>query len=404
MFLDKVESGLLLYQTPQGLVPVEPSFWQRVYLLWTFRNFRQLSLPLLNPREAAMVTGLFREHAGDVLHRYDSGRVIGVVENFVPPAIAVDEKLADTIDAALAMKARLPEEVAEPIPAPDAMPAVVPAAQIEAAPAVQEVLPAQEEAPVPMEIATEAATDTSFAPSVASSTSAKPAVGFRSLAYRLAATAGVLSLCVVSVLAWQWMQAIPESQANTRPQFQQVGSAPSAPQITPHIAELATVAQSPAPVAAPIADAQPVGAPAAAVEVASVTQASIRTVEPGAKRTGRIHDAVRTSKTPLSAVDSSILASRPPLRYAYPVYTETGGRGVVAMTAIVNSDGTVRSVKVVSGPRALAAAAVRAVRQWRYGPYVKDGEPVATETNIVISFFSADAISVSFPRNIAVNR
>ena len=59
---------------------------------------------------------------------------------------------------------------------------------------------------------------------------------------------------------------------------------------------------------------------------------------------------------------------------------------VVALTARVDSDGTVRTVRVVSGNRALAAAAVRAVRQWRYRPYLQDGQPIATETNIAISF------------------
>lgn len=70
------------------------------------------------------------------------------------------------------------------------------------------------------------------------------------------------------------------------------------------------------------------------------------------------------------------------------------------LTARVDSDGTVRAVKIISGHRALAAAAVRAVRQWRYRPYLKDGQPVATETNIVISFISDEAISMNFPPSI----
>jgi hypothetical protein len=68
VLLNKLESGLLLFQTPQGLVAVEPTFWQRVYLLWTFRNFRQLSLPLLNPRQTALINDLFLRHAAVVSH------------------------------------------------------------------------------------------------------------------------------------------------------------------------------------------------------------------------------------------------------------------------------------------------------------------------------------------------
>jgi periplasmic protein TonB len=88
------------------------------------------------------------------------------------------------------------------------------------------------------------------------------------------------------------------------------------------------------------------------------------------------------------------------LRFAYPVYPDIRARGVVSLTAGLDSDGAVRSVRVVSGNRALAAAAVQAVRQWRYRPYLKDGQPVPTETNIVISFISDDAISMTFPPSI----
>jgi hypothetical protein len=35
-------------------------------------------------------------------------------------------------------------------------------------------------------------------------------------------------------------------------------------------------------------------------------------------------------------------------------------------------------------------------------PYLRDGKPVATETNIVISFLSNDAISMTFPPSIPV--
>jgi outer membrane biosynthesis protein TonB len=70
----------------------------------------------------------------------------------------------------------------------------------------------------------------------------------------------------------------------------------------------------------------------------------------------------------------------------------------------LDSNGVVRTVRVVAGNRALAAAAGHAVRQWRYHPYLKDGKPVATSTNIVISFISDDAISMSYPPTIPAIR
>jgi protein TonB len=74
------------------------------------------------------------------------------------------------------------------------------------------------------------------------------------------------------------------------------------------------------------------------------------------------------------------------------------------LIAQVDPEGAVRSVKVVSGNRALASAAVRAIRQWRYRPFLEDGKAVATETNIIISFVSEDAISMSFPPSLSATR
>ncbi|HXQ97522.1 MAG TPA: hypothetical protein VN774_03685, partial [Candidatus Limnocylindrales bacterium] len=68
MFLNRLQSGFLLFETPEGLVRAELSLGQRIYLLWTFRNFRQLSIPLLNRRQRTLVNALFRNNAGVVSH------------------------------------------------------------------------------------------------------------------------------------------------------------------------------------------------------------------------------------------------------------------------------------------------------------------------------------------------
>jgi hypothetical protein len=122
VLLNKLESGFLLFRTQQGLVAVEPSFWQRVYLLWTFRNFRQLSLPLLNSRQTALINNLFLEHAAVVSHEYEPWLEIGVVENFVPPAIEIGSTLAEKTAASPAVKAKLPEQTAGRSVAPQVIP------------------------------------------------------------------------------------------------------------------------------------------------------------------------------------------------------------------------------------------------------------------------------------------
>ena len=41
---------------------------------------------------------------------------------------------------------------------------------------------------------------------------------------------------------------------------------------------------------------------------------------------------------------------------------------------------------MVSGHPLLVRAAIEAVRQWRYRPYVLNGEPVEVETQVTVNF------------------
>ena len=363
MLLDKLESGFLLFETPQGLVRVELSLRQRLYLLWTFRNFRQLSVALLNSRQRALVHALFHNHADVVSHSHDPLLVIGVVEKFVPPPI---ETLAEK-----------EERQEEPVEEVVAQPA--------------EIAPSPSPYPNP-----------SSSPRFAWSRFAWSKLAWSKVAWSmLATTVGALSLCIVSVAAWHRIQAIPSSQAHNQPALRQINAI--APLNSPLAATPVAIAES--TTAPPAAIAQPLAGQEAASE-AAVKQVSIATVIPTpiTAPKGEIHipSVTPTPALPLSGKEggiqtSSVQASRPPMRFVYPVYRDVRARGVVALTARVDSDGAVGAVAVVSGNHALAAAAVRAVRQWRYRPYLKDGQPVPTETNIVISFISSEAISMSFP-------
>jgi protein TonB len=52
--------------------------------------------------------------------------------------------------------------------------------------------------------------------------------------------------------------------------------------------------------------------------------------------------------------------------------------GEIGLSVLVDAEGQVASVEVVTGPARsdLAASAVRAARTWRYRPAMKDGVPV----------------------------
>ncbi len=60
--------------------------------------------------------------------------------------------------------------------------------------------------------------------------------------------------------------------------------------------------------------------------------------------------------------------------------------GLVVLKATIDEKGTVEHVAAVSGPQALARAAIDAVRQWRYQPSLLNGTPVSVETEITVNF------------------
>ena len=409
MLLDKLESGFLLFQTRQGLVRADLSFKQRIYLLWTFRNFRQLSVPLLNSRQRALVNALFRNHAGVVSHAHERTLAIGVVENFVPPPVRIDTSPAE-IPAEIKERR---EKVVAPRPAIAPKPQPVPSSsprfawsKLAMSKLAMSKL-AMSRFAVSKLVTSKLASYKLAAFKLAAPKLAMPKLATAKVATsRLATTAGALSLCVVSVVAWHRIEGIPSSQAHNQPRLQQMSVI--APPNFPYLAKpAASIVEIPAAIAPPAAPAPPLPAPEAAVvpaPVNTIISTSIPASIPTPKRAIRVHDAASTPDLPLSSQDHGIQASRAPLHFAYPVNPDVRARGVVALTALVDSAGAVRSVRVVSGNRALAAAAVGAVRQWRYRPYLKDGKPVATETNVVISFISDDAISVSFPPSIPATR
>ena len=73
-----------------------------------------------------------------------------------------------------------------------------------------------------------------------------------------------------------------------------------------------------------------------------------------------------------------------------PVYPEAAKKahiqGEVILRATIGKKGDVENLQVTSGPAELAPAAVDAVKQWKYRPYMKDGHAVEVETDITVNF------------------
>jgi TonB family protein len=60
--------------------------------------------------------------------------------------------------------------------------------------------------------------------------------------------------------------------------------------------------------------------------------------------------------------------------------------GPVTLEATVAENGTIKGIKFVSGPPALANAAITAVRQWRYKPATLNGKPIEAPKRITLIF------------------
>lgn len=71
----------------------------------------------------------------------------------------------------------------------------------------------------------------------------------------------------------------------------------------------------------------------------------------------------------------------------YPFMAKNGRiQGNVILSMLIGTDGTIRQVNIVSGHPTLAQAAVDAVKQWRYKPYLLSGNPVSVQTKTTVMF------------------
>ena len=60
--------------------------------------------------------------------------------------------------------------------------------------------------------------------------------------------------------------------------------------------------------------------------------------------------------------------------------------GAVELQATIGKSGNMVTVKTLTGDPVLARAAKAAVLQWKYKPYLLNGEPVEIQTQITVNF------------------
>jgi protein TonB len=61
-------------------------------------------------------------------------------------------------------------------------------------------------------------------------------------------------------------------------------------------------------------------------------------------------------------------------------------QGVVVLSAFISVAGEIENLQEISGHPMLVPAAIDAVKQWRYRPYLLNNEPMEVETTITVTF------------------
>lgn len=61
-------------------------------------------------------------------------------------------------------------------------------------------------------------------------------------------------------------------------------------------------------------------------------------------------------------------------------------QGQVLLAAVISKEGQIENLRVLAGHPMLVRAALEAVSQWRYRPYILNSQAVEVETQITVNF------------------
>ena len=101
MWIEKLSQGVLRVLTPLGPRYLNPSFAQRLYLLWIFRNFETLPVKVLSPRQQRRIEAMCAEHGfvSVLAHGFVDTPLLGTLEQRPPvaPRLRPDRIVSDAV-------------------------------------------------------------------------------------------------------------------------------------------------------------------------------------------------------------------------------------------------------------------------------------------------------------------
>jgi hypothetical protein len=102
MWMQKLSQGVLRVLTPLGPRYLNPSFAQRLYLLWIFRNFETLPVKVLSPGQQRRIDAMCARHGFVSVHEPDGfwdTPLLGTLEQRPPVALQrrPNRSVSDTV-------------------------------------------------------------------------------------------------------------------------------------------------------------------------------------------------------------------------------------------------------------------------------------------------------------------
>jgi hypothetical protein len=382
--LQKIRTGLVELRTDIGPVYVSPSFWERIYLLWTFRNFHRLSKQVLNGHQRHLIDRLCRSAIVSRNGPTASTSIIGAVENvYLMPdckleAAATTSKLVElsTTSADVAAPRAVGSEGISIRSSRAGYKRRDVGGLRRRHAKVQYISTPKHDSAEQSETK-----EANLAP-VASDAGTRRSQN--KLEWALVAACGAALLAILFYFRESWLAPrVNVLRVAVETHQPASGNIPSAAVAPPKKVQQLVPAERKLP-GSPIAlklPPPPVSSrhhKSAYGKTVILTQPPVATMHP-------------------TSVERLQVAEAPETGFSYPVAPDPRQTGKVSLKAVIGVDGTVREIDVLSGKRTLANAAVRAVRHWRYRRHELKGHAVEAETNITISFIGDEAVSISFP-------
>jgi hypothetical protein len=341
------DEQLLELRTESGAIYLRPSRWQRIRLQWIFRHFHVLSPQVLSRADRRLIKKLSRSAVVTPALPVPSHAILGVIEKArVKPPVSAN-RVVTMRPAAPAKQAFVAKPETPALPSP--------------------VL------------------SLDLKRTKTSSVFDLPFQQWRDLGALAAVGLAVILVSVyraplVSSAVKMWNPRTPIERAANDIKL----PAPPSPALNPVLVSPTAVwlpkPEKPRPW---IAAEPPKPALAAAAHLAS----PLGTIPEPAAATSSV------------AATRRFVAELPQGYFAHPFVSASNPVGELQLKALIGADGSVEDVTVLSGSPELAKAGVRAVRQWHYSPYRVEGNPVEVETQIKMSFFGPDAVSIATVAN-----